>query len=283
MNYFIESRGLVKESDIISLSPDFIVNKTFITDTANGAIHSISNKAYIAVMHITHQRKIDEWMWYMKQKHIADKQIYDLLFQLNNVGALKIRRSIVSRFHFFIQRIKYGVRGVHLQTLCTRESANIKGLCKIVGVALAPVGIIVLITSIVEYGANFNQSMYLITNSIFLIVLFLSTVLHEYVHIFLARNYSTNVTLIRKGLRLGVLHRTLPASNEITSVIAGPVTGFLFSVCMSYILFYYFDLLYPALFSVAVGIFHICSWLPNSGDGKVLLQFLKRGFYASKT
>ena len=106
----------------------------------------------------------------------------------------------------------------------------------------------------------------------FNITVIASLSLHEYVHSRFAHAQKHRV-LIRRGLRIGILHKSLSPLSELLSSLLGPLGGAFLS----------YGIALGASWvvgseAIVVGYvcmaFHFSSWLPFYGDGKQLVKLV---------
>ena len=106
----------------------------------------------------------------------------------------------------------------------------------------------------------------------FNITVIASLSLHEYVHSRFAHAQKYRV-LIRRGLRIGILHKSLSPLSELLSSLLGPLCGALLSYGISL-----GASLVVGSEAIVVGYvcmaFHFSSWLPFYGDGKQLVKLV---------
>jgi hypothetical protein len=92
--------------------------------------------------------------------------------------------------------------------------------------------------------------------------------------LFIGRDRAEAIFL-RRGLRLGILHRPLEGWQELGSAFFGPVAGLLSSLCIGFVMS--IMMAWPAVWfiSLSCGFFHLISLLPIYGDGQAIMQQIR--------
>lgn len=283
MSTFLITAGLLVESDVVSLSPSLKIEDCLLVDRSNDAKHRVSSVAQVAILHINRQVKVADWMNEMSKLGISSRQQSEIITFLNAIGGMQVRRSVGSILRISILRLLCRLKGLTIQNSAKRKPGNVVGVSYVVLHAMTPVLLAVLFTGVVQYGANMSREMYLYNNLTFVATLWLSTCIHEFMHILIASKETRNVDVIQKSIRIGVLHKQLSNRNDIASAVIGPLSGLVSSFFMAGILFYIFNLHVPAVVASAVGLFHTISWLPIYGDGQTILRHRRGVGYATST
>lgn len=280
MSLFALSHGLFWEGDIVSLSSSLYIEDTCLVDSSNGARHLLIGNSYDALCHLEEPISATSWVSTLYKLNLSSERISEIIIFLNSIGALIIKRSFVSGIRSESMRIQFRLRGLKLETMSRRRSVSILGISNSIVNAMVTVVFLVLITSIFEYGAGFSSVIYLASNIIFVICLWLSVLMHEYVHVLFAINNKLQPVVLQKGLRVGILHPRLSSFKELASAVGGPLAGFLTSILFALLIFTIFEQIVPVLLALLVALFHLLSWLPGYGDGKAIIKQI-RSHYAT--
>lgn len=280
MNLFAISGGLMKEGDLLSLSPSLSIEANSLVDLSNGARHMLIRISEGAIKSLKSPIIARSWIAEMQNSEITTDQISEIICFLNSIGAIEIRRSYISGIRFECERLKFRLFGVRLITIARRRPSNFRGLNKSIFNALAPVIALIFVTGLLEFGAGFGIDIFLYGNSIFITCLWCSTFVHEYIHILFSKDKGYRPIVLQRGLRIGILHRTLSIARGTASALSGPLVGFLVAVAIAVVTLLISSQLLLAVFAMSVAFFHLLSWLPNYGDGQAILKSI-RGYYAT--
>jgi hypothetical protein len=214
---------------------------------------------------------------------ITAEQRSELLLFLNSVGALQLKRSIFVSAWLAVKKLIYRTKGIRLQYVTCRQPSSLTGLSKVLTIAMMPLLLLVAVSSVFEYGANFSPLIYIYGNVLFIVTLWVSTFIHEYVHILFARKEVNHVNVIQKGLRIGVLHKKLSPSIDRASALLGPLAGSVAALLIAIVIYSASGQTILAIFAAAVGVFHVISWLPMYGDGQTILRLIRSNHHATTT
>lgn len=278
MHVFSQSAGLFTEGDLVSLSGDLVVSRGRLIDVSNTAQHQLHPKAEKVLSYIQTEHKVEYFIDAMDLFGMTASQISEIILFINSIGGFEVSRSIIPDVQLAVKRCVHRLCGFRLQTISRRSSANIWGLSKLLSRAILPVIFLVTATGLIEFGANLSVEVYLVANIIFVTCLWVSTLVHELIHIKFARLFTNRVTVLQRGLRIGILHLQTPRRNELLSAFAGPISGMFVAVLVAYGC-YSFDQLVAMVYMVAIALFHLLSWLPAYGDGKTIKTLLDRRMY----
>ena len=271
VDIFAQSMGLVQEGDVLSLSPGLGLTRYTLTDTANGARHKLSRGAYHVLDLLRYPISIELWMQSSAVQKLGKKRAVQLLVQIDGLSGLTVSRLKIRSITLMHKRLLLATRGIPLAHNLDRQKASAASLAKqihkssrILVFSLLPLGVLL-------YGANMPVRSFLIAQSLFLVAIAVTTFIHEYTHWILLGSDRRNAVFVRRGLRLGLLHRTQTRSNELRSALLGPLLGLLSGVAGACVITLLGGETQLALTSLVVGSFHIASWLPAYGDGKTLV------------
>ncbi len=275
MNLFKQTGGLLGESDVISLSPQIRLRSYRMIDTVSEAKHLVQPDGWEALRSLRHPVKAQHWFDQNTQNSISD--LAALISSLTSIGALIIRRSAVDTAKHAVWRLKARLLFVPLGHLSRRYPANYLNLTWQVLVACLPV----FITSGSVFGLSFAAQLlpnitagnYLATLSVIWMMLWLSNVAHEMMHIKIIKQ-SSKVVLVRRRLRIGILHGQLSPTLEALSALLGPIVGALFCLILGWICFMIGGSRAPLYIGAGFALLHSLSWLPFFGDGKAVSKFI---------
>lgn len=268
------------EGDVVSLSPSLHVESYYLYDLTNGARHKLIDKSLVALRLLEYPIRASDWLTEMYENEILSDQISEMIIFLNSIGALNIKRTLISDIRSACMRFGYRLYGIRMVSFAKRRRSGFAGLNISILNAMVPVIILVLVTSILEYGAGFKDQIYINGNIIFVICLWLSTAAHEYVHIRLSITNTVHPVVLQRGLRIGILHRPLSDSRGLVSALGGPLAGFLVALFIGAIVAIVGNQIVTASFALSVALFHLVSWLPVYGDGQALVKSIRR-YYAT--
>lgn len=255
------------EGDLVSLSPEFILKKTYLADTTLGAKHTINAKSYRAIVLLKILRKYSEWA--LKAGLDKDEEL-ELMTFLNHAGALRIKRTWWKTLRFSLLRAAWFANGARITTITHRRPGN---LTSVINATLRATWFIwaswpILIYLVYGSGA-FDTGKFTLLSGMTLVYLILSLIAHEYTHVYMAEIGGKPSSVIQQGVRLGILHPPLSRSQEICSALFAPMVGALAAVALgmgSVVFAGEIALRYAAF----VALLHGASWLPWYGDGITL-------------
>ncbi len=258
----------------MSLSPGLELNRYNLVDTANGARHKVSRKAYHALDLLRFPISSELWMESGAVQKLRKKQAIRLLIQVDQLSGLTVRRKVKAAILVRLKRLLLTVRGVPLAHNVDRQSARTLNLARLVLKSSRVTLLSLLPLGILLYGANMPMKSFMITQCIFLTAILLTTFAHELTHWLLLGDDRKDAVFVRRGLRLAVLHKKQSRSSEVRSAVMGPAAGLCCGVLGAALIAALGGEMQLALTSVAAGSFHVASWLPAYGDGKTLLSGL---------
>lgn len=272
MDIFAQSLGLVQEGDTLSLSPGLELYRYTLVDTASGARHKVSRSAYHTLDLLRYPISIELWLQSGAVQNLQKKQAIKLLLLVDQLSGLTVTRSRMQGISLRVRRLLSSAKGMPLSHNLERYPATIVNLVRLMVHTYKLLGLTIFFVAVLMYGANMPVSDYLISQGVFLLVLFSSSIVHEIVHWWLLGQARRDVVFVRRGLRIGVLCPAQTDSREFRSAIYGPLSGLLSGVGISigfYVLSGNVEIL---LSGIIAGSFHVVSWLPMYGDGKTLVS-----------
>ncbi len=280
MDIIRSSNGLLSGGDYISLSDSLYIENNYLIDSANNAKHELSSKAQFAVINLINKVSVDKWLETVK---LSDEEKVELLTFLNNIGALDIERSIIQTKRIFTYKLKLILFGIRPSSNTIRLKAGFYNLILLILRSMTSLILGIIFTSVILYGAGLSAGFLGLIISTFILLVFVSTVIHEGAHVLIARLHKSNPYLLQKGLRIGVLHGNIGNRLEFYSAILSPLAGLVSSVVIGYLTYFVIGNVNIIYLSYLVGSFHLFSLLPTYGDGKTILNLLRKYRYAQAT
>lgn len=267
----LASTGAFAESDVLSLSAGLRINGKVLADDATGRHHVMEPRAAELISLLAKGVQGDVWLKKAQDLKINGVEFNEILTFLNDIAGLAVRRGKI----FDTKRYQYRLRVV-LYRLPTRARslrgrADFFGIIQAVLFASLPVIMASLLVGILAYGTGLLEvdtiSLLFVQFNVTVIV---SLSLHEYIHSRFADSQRHRV-LIRRGLRIGILHKPLSPRTELMSSLLGPISGgllcYAIAFCAAAVVGFQ-----AMLIGYVCMAFHFSSWLPFYGDGKQLIK-----------
>lgn len=276
------SIGWCSESDEVSLSPSLILSVGYLVDTANGARHRIRLEAYKALRPLQKGMGGRAWSDHLQSLGLGDSAISEMVLFINNIGGFEVGRSAWSKIRQLFTRAGYFFIGTTLSIPARRFVADDRGLRRAVTHAVLPVALLSTIVMGLAWCAGLLTLAMSLSGALFIGLLWLTTIAHEYAHIALAGKQQ-GVVVLQRGLRIGVLHKSLSPAKELASALVGPLTGAVTAVAIGVLLSMFTGLVHGLELGFLIAAFHIYSWSPSYGDGKVIRTRIRRKVYAKNT
>lgn len=207
---------------------------------------------------------------------IERSQVIELLGFLNLVGGLQQQRTCKSAIKIWCTRLKHFLLGVMYPPLSSRSEATGKHIS--IGITLACRSVIAagLALGLLIGAANLLPMRSALGMTAFGLLTFVgSMVLHEFTHLLVIKQEIATVDILRRGLRIGLIHRETTNMIAIASSLAGPAAGMAYCGCLALAA----HLLQAPLCSILALIaasFHLWALLPWFGDGSSLYKAIKR-------
>lgn len=262
---------LFLESDKLSLSNEFILNKEILTDICLGAKHQLSPRAVVAIL-LFSSRNYGKWS---KSCSLDGAETSELLAFLDKIGALEVHRKKLDQLKFLFIRMAWLVNGVKAIEPTYRRKATLSTILlatlrstKLLWLSWLPLLVLAYGTGAFDFGRFAGIT------GFSLLAIITGIVIHEYSHVYVSYLRNTPSSVIQQGLRLGVLHLPLRKRDELISAIIGPVSGMLVSVLLGIA----GTVVDPQLltFGALAGALHIASWLPWYGDGMTITKLIRK-------
>ena len=272
----IQIVNFLLESDLVSLSSSMKLNKNFLHDKSIGAKHQLHPEATLFLEWLMSPRLVSAWPSFAQKNNIRLESLGDIVVFLNSIGGLRVNRSWVKVLQMTIQKVRYGLYGIRISTLARRYPSSISGLIVAIIKSSAVLLVAIAIVDALSYMAGFPAHKIILYSTIFYLIVWSSTFVHELTHVLIALNYQKSYSIIQRGLRLGILHQSLTNKRyEIASSLAGPIAGILFSLIPAMILGNILGDGSLIVIGLLIALFHSLSLLPMYGDGRLLLTVSK--------
>lgn len=281
MNIFAQSLGLLIENDQVSLSEGLLVTNSYLVDEIAGAKHCISPKARDILEIIMVENQVSTIVNLINDNFINKSDFIEVIIFLNSIGGLKVRRNRVQTILASSTKLAYRLQGIRLKTSASRYKASIISLLKIVLQTMAPICLVTVINVLLLIGSGLNSLPLIKSQILFVLCLFISTVLHEGAHVYVAKRAKSPAILVKRGMRIGVLHKNLSTRNELVSAVAGPLIGIYSILIIVFVLKLFGASSLEICMVSVITLFHALSWLPVYGDGAAIINNF-RSWYASE-
>lgn len=254
------------DSDILALHKDIFIKDTRIIDRSLGLQHEVRPQA-AAILKLLSQN-----VSYKKLRRsvsqIPSEQLHELLGFLTATGSLERKRNSSSQIIAFgklLQDMSLGIRHMPLlKRLPLSISGIVKAICKAGALPIVCGSILIFVWSALHVNTV------LISDAWYVFALFwLSLIAHEIAHGALLVRYSAQSVIVFGPLRAGIVHSSLPRTEDIKVALAGPLAGILVCSIATIIMF---SVKRPGLAIACLSIcaVHIGSFLPWYGDGKTI-------------
>lgn len=269
MKNLIDQSGLIAGSDYLSLSRTVTMRGNYLVDDVALARHRVHRRAVRSVELLMNAVPFNLWMQYNSRRGLKEQEILDILLFLNEIGALVITRTAEGHKQIGLMRLKRLVVGTWPILRTKRWSSDPFSIGLAVLVTMQPLIIAVITTGIIAYGANFPTMPVTVFSISFLTAIWFSTAIHEWIHCLIVGSQNQSHVLLQRGLRLGILHKALPAKFELASAISGPIAGFVASWVSAIMIGLISDQLRLSLAAgLLVSLLQLASLLPFYGDGQ---------------
>lgn len=268
---------ILSESDKISLSVRFRVSSTELMDTTLHIRHRFHGSVRPLLSSLMSPIAYCEWLELADNNSITRADAHDLILFLNDHFALTIRRSLFSHLSFICNRCLSILNAKPYITISRSWNASLGNVITSTLRTLLPVFTIALVASGLIYCAGGNSQQIMQSTAAFILIIWISILTHEAVHMYLIKNSGTPLCIVKRGLRIGILHSPMSMSNELVSALCGPLAGLITAMfigvsgailCSNSQIF---------AIGIALAGFHCLSFMPAYGDGKVLRKF-RRAF-----
>lgn len=270
--------GLITDGDMLSLAQGLILKGGWLYDSANGAHHKLSKSALYVVEPLIRPISWRDMRILLQKKFLPTESIRRVLNFLDDIGGLVIKHTWKSLLADQYYRINLRLHLVNVNKPARRYSGDVRGGIRAITAGMNSLIALMILSAIFGYGANISIVSLMMVPAVFYICLLLSTLCHEMTHILIVNNSSKLdyylPVFLRRGARIGVLHRGMEETAELRSAGLGPIVGVIIAscfVCLSLI----DQLWFSWMIAVSIAIFHLLSWLPNFSDGQVIWQVIK--------
>ncbi|MCA9344476.1 hypothetical protein KC946_01435 [Candidatus Saccharibacteria bacterium] len=276
--------GLISDGDVLSLAQGLILKGGNLYDSANGARHRLSRSARYVIVPLIQPISWQDMRKVLQQKFLPTESIRRVFNFLDGIGGLVIKRSWTGLVADQYYRINVKLHLVSINKPAIRYSGDIRGGIRAITAGMNSLVGLMILSAFFGYGANISLATVLLIPPVFYLCLLLSTLCHEMVHLYMVNNsrkWGLYIPVfLRRGARIGVLHRGMDEVAELSSAFLGPIVGVAMAscfICLSLI----DQLWFSWLIAVSVAIFHLISWLPNFSDGQIIWQAIKERVYAT--
>lgn len=269
----LASTGAFAESDILSLSAGLRINGKVLADDATGRHHVMEPRAAELISLLAKGVQGDVWLRQAKDLKITGNELEEILIFLNTIAGLSIQRGKMFDRRRFDYRVRAILYRLPTRAQSSRGGADFGGILTMAIRASLPVTLASFLVSFLVYGTGLLDLRIISALYVqFNITVIASLSLHEYVHSHFAHAQKHRV-LIRRGLRIGILHRSLSPRSELLSSLLGPLSGALLSygIALGASLIVGSEAIVVGYVCMA---FHFSSWLPFYGDGKQLVKLV---------
>ncbi|RTK94565.1 hypothetical protein EKI60_03010 [Candidatus Saccharibacteria bacterium] len=267
MDIFTLTLGLVAPQDHIALAAGIEVRGQTLIDHANGARHQMEARAANAVDRINKSFSAGHWFKQAATCGLRRAEAAEILRFLAGIAGLKIRHR--QRFLRF-RLLRLRLAGGQVLRPAIRKTGDERGLFKALSMAFAPVCIATIIVCVLAYGGNLLSPTFVLAHVGLLLTVFVSTAVHEWVHLHIARSQVSGVCIVVRGTRLGVLHRQLMARHEWQSAVYGPLAGSIVALLLMAVVAIFSRSVFVLASIGMVAVFHWLSWIPQYGDGQTV-------------
>jgi hypothetical protein len=261
------------ESDIISLSKEFMLVNDELVDRVLDGRHQLSGRAVSAVRLLKGDIDFGAWADYCR----LSRQEIDLLAGfLNAIGALQVRRSMRGRIKATGIVLGMLVHGQLLGGSVYRKQASFMTVA--VAVARGAKWLVLswpVLILLVSGASTVNLGSFSLISGLSLAIFLISLFVHEAGHMVLLVDNGVDCSIVQQGMRIGILHAPQPLRQEALSALVCPLGGILTAVSLGIICQALFGGAFLTI-GIMMGGLHALSWLPWYGDGLTLLTFWKR-------
>lgn len=261
---FAANCPLLVESDVLSLSPTLQLEGNALHDQTLGAHHQLHAKA-IRLLKILSESESTYAALLAREKRANE-----VLGFLNIIGAIERKRTYNGHIQALRARLYALLTGSWPAALAHRQTYSYPALCMAIIKASAPVLLASLAVGVLAASADYIGSDRIISLFVSTSVVFVSSLfVHEAVHTLFIRHAGYQINIIRRGMRLGLLHRKLTPAYEIYSALSGPLAGAALCFVAAWLAWAYGHRL-SGITLLASALCHMLSLLPWYGDGASL-------------
>jgi hypothetical protein len=272
----VRSLPFFLESDILSLSPSFVIVGSHLNDIVLNAKHRLHPPAEILVTTLARGTSYRTLCYISEELHTSSLQLHELLGFLNSIGALRrVRRKAMWGTAVQLQ-LQYMLLGVTYAPPCWRRKATVTHLLQASLHATTPVILAIGVVAALSWSAGVASTQQILMISGSGVGVFIASIVaHELGHVIILRHFGYIADILQMGMRLGVVHCRAPLQVEILSSLSGPFAGI--ALCM--IAGFAGWLTHTpsiSIITVVVGTLHLLSLLPFYGDGASVIRALRK-------
>lgn len=263
------------ESDILSLSPSFMVTGKTLQDVPIGAAHKLTPPADVILTALTYGITFRSLLGLSEELGLHQIQVLDILGFLNSAGALRRRRSIQGHVEAARYALTYAFTGVIHPGITWRQRFSARALAKATLKAAWPVEAALGAVCTLGIAGRMVSPITGVAAALYSGTLFLCSIYaHEYMHVMLLRAANLKMDVRQSRLRLGIIHKPAPAKIEIKAALAGPAAGT--ALCLPGIAIgLMLDVSAVWVASLCIALVHLLALLPMYSDGVTIRNALK--------
>jgi hypothetical protein len=259
----------------VSLSQFFTEEDGKLHDKILGASHTLHGAGTLLIQALQTSVSYRQLRDTARLHKVSDLELHALLGFLNKVGGLQRKRS--ARWLVpSLQRVASHIAlGVHYAPLCKRAHPSPTAIAIATLRATTPVilaaGVVASLSWTAGFGP-FNKVFVLYASSV--IVFVGGVIVHEKAHVKVLEKACVPSSILQLGMHVGIIHRSPAPATEITSALAGPITGAAFCLCAA-MGAWLCGAAAAVVSSLAIAVLHLFSLLPYYGDGASLVRALR--------
>jgi hypothetical protein len=253
-------------SDLVSLSSNAKLEGSLLQDAALGATHTVNGPGMHILAALNNGITVNELDTIATKHALQNGQLAELLGFLNLAGILLRRRTLYRWPEAIARQAWHFCLNIRYAPLAWRQPANLLSLAGAILRATSVVAVATILVSLLMIVAGLPAFTTLNHSLLGLLIFICSLYIHEATHVFIIKRHGHVPVILQRGLRLGILHTTLPLRNEVICSLAGPLAGMTSALSVSAVAF---AIPYPThgLLALIVSGFHALSLLPWYGDG----------------
>lgn len=263
------------ESDLVSLSPDFLVaDGLHLIDSELGAHHQLSELALHPLDLLKKPIPFGKWR---TESMLEPSHQSELIAFLNHIGAIRLNRNFNGHKKWLMQIILTLMHGYLPSPLTYRRQASIAAI----GVALSRCSLWLVFAWLASLGVIFGSGVFstevfIISSLTCLAIMLITSFAHEIAHTHVIRRGGKVPVIFQAGLRVGLIHAKLSPNQEIASAIFGPCIGAILAVTLGFIAAWILQINELVFCGYLLAIFHLISLLPWYGDGSSIVKSTKQ-------
>lgn len=268
---FTDSCPFLVESDLLSLSPEFMLRSSQLYDISLETSHRLSPDAIRLLRKLRGGARLSELQRTALRLGLNDEQLYEILGFLNLVGALqRSPRANKVTLQCLISRLRLRLIGIHYAPFSWRRPATHWSLLIGLVFACRPLMVVLAVTSTFFMTAGLLPIPDVLIGAVGSLLIFIGSMyLHELAHLSVIRRFTSQGAVLRSGMRFGLIHPTLSPIQEIYAAVSGPFVGALTCAVVAGIAGVFGQAGLGAI-AMATCLIHTLSLLPWYGDGRSL-------------